>query len=572
MAKHHSSRLFWLLPLLACCISAPSASADASHARIVRLSIVEGDVRFAQDVKGDSLTSSNVAWQTASLNLPIRQGYALATDNGRAAIEFENGAMAFLAPNTILEFYDLSLEDGAKTTRLILRQGTAEFYVDPERGDYFSVTGGDFSVQAEGKTTFRLNNFDDGSNVQVIAGRISVLSHDKTTPLGKGQSLSVQAGETNSETVASAAAKDDFDEWVAGRIQSSIAANAAALHNSGYAGYVSGYGDLYTYGSWFSVAGYGSCWRPYGVGLGWSPFSYGSWYLDPALGWTFVGNQAWGWLPYHYGGWLSAAGAGWCWSPGPYMFGPSYGNYGHHYRSRVWRPVTAVWIRSGGVRGIVPAHPLDVGKKTPLNLGRGIFPVREGGISDHLITTAPGEKWKVEGKPFRDISLGQLHTTSAPTAVSRSMFAGAGGSTAAARGRETVTYDSAQHRFVNGSARGVNEGAVNTRVPNANENARGQLGRNASMQRGAGMPQRAEVPGRTASMPARSAMAPPPVPRSTAAERPSASFGSSRGGGWSGGSSGGGGRASAPSSGGSMSAPRSAPASAPASSGGGRPH
>src|SRR2546430_12749746 len=40
--------------------------------------------------------------ETAGLNLPIRQGYVLATDNGRAEVEFENGAMAFLKENTVL--------------------------------------------------------------------------------------------------------------------------------------------------------------------------------------------------------------------------------------------------------------------------------------------------------------------------------------------------------------------------------------------------------------------------------------------------------------------------------------
>ena len=108
---------------MASCISG-SAYADTSHARIVRLSLVQGDVRFARDVKGDPLSdSSQVSWETAALNLPIRQGYVLATDNGRVEVEFENGALAFLAENTVLQFYDLSSEDGGLTTRLILRQG-----------------------------------------------------------------------------------------------------------------------------------------------------------------------------------------------------------------------------------------------------------------------------------------------------------------------------------------------------------------------------------------------------------------------------------------------------------------
>src|SRR5258708_34143521 len=106
--------------------------------------------------------------------------------------------MAFLAENTVLEFFDLSSEDGGFTTRLILRQGSAEFYVQPGRGDYFSVTGGDFSVQAETRTTFRMNNFDDGSSVNVLQGRLTALANGKNSWLHKGQSLSLPAGDTDS--------------------------------------------------------------------------------------------------------------------------------------------------------------------------------------------------------------------------------------------------------------------------------------------------------------------------------------------------------------------------------------
>ena len=143
------SRLLVFLALILITVSLPgSAEADASHARIVRLSLVQGDVRFARDFHDDPLSDTKAVWEVAPLNLPIRQGYALATENGRAEIEFENGAMAFIGANTVVEFYDLSLNDGVHVTRLVLRQGTGLFYVHPGNGDYFSVTGGDFTVQA----------------------------------------------------------------------------------------------------------------------------------------------------------------------------------------------------------------------------------------------------------------------------------------------------------------------------------------------------------------------------------------------------------------------------------------
>src|SRR5216683_1307175 len=292
------------------------AVADSSHARIIRLSLVQGDVRFTRDTHGDPLTDQKAIWETAVLNLPIRQGYVLATDHGRAEVEFENGAMAFLAENTVLEFYDLSLEDGAKTTRLVLRQGTASFYVNPGNGDYFSVTGGDFTAEADGRAGFRLDNFDDGSVVDVTKGRLSVLRKNKTTALVKGQSLSMRAGDNNSSEIARLPENDDFDRWVSGREDAVATATTAAQQYVSSPYYTSGMADLYTYGSWYPVGGYGNCWRPYGVGLGWSPFASGGRFMDPMYGWSFIGGQPWGWLPYHFGGWVFDPFFGWLWSPG----------------------------------------------------------------------------------------------------------------------------------------------------------------------------------------------------------------------------------------------------------------
>src|SRR5712692_6806247 len=182
-------------------VGARPAVADSSHARIIRLSLVQGDVRFARGTHGDPLADAKAAWESAGLNLPIRQGYVLATDNGRAEVEFENGAVAFLKENTVLEFYDLSLDDSARTTRLVLRQGSASFYVNPAGGDYFSVTGGDFTVEANGRSTFRLDIYDDGSTVESYQGRVSVLHNKNATRLEKGQSLSVKAGDDSSLSV-----------------------------------------------------------------------------------------------------------------------------------------------------------------------------------------------------------------------------------------------------------------------------------------------------------------------------------------------------------------------------------
>jgi hypothetical protein len=540
--------------------------ADSSHARIIRLSLVQGDVRFARDVKGDPLTSDKANWEGATLNLPIRQGYVLATDNGRAEVEFENGAMAFLAENTVLEFYDLSLEDGAKTTRLVLRQGTASFYVNPGSGDYFSVTGGDFTAEADGRAQFRLDNFDDGSVVDVTKGRVNVLRKDKTTLLVKGQSLSMRAGDNNSTEIARLPDSDDFDRWVSGREEAVVTATTAGQQyvNSGY--YSSGIADLYTYGSWYPVSGYGNCWRPYGVGMGWSPFASGSWFSDPWYGWAFVGSQPWGWLPYHYGGWVFEPGFGWLWSPGL--------GFGGFNGFAPFRPVTGVFIRSKtGLLGVVPVHPLDAKGKEPINLAKGVFPVAGGAVSQTAVAGS-GQSWKVMKAPPREsLTNTALVASTAPARVSRTIVgAGSAARVVTLDRGSSIAYDAREHRFVNGAVAAQSTSAPAkdaAKTETTGEVGGAGAGRTAASSRatsGVGSNMRMPANNARSVAPPSRAMAPPPA-------RAWSGMGGSAGrGGWSqGGPSQGGASRGSTMGSPSHSAP-SAGASHPAASGGGHPH
>jgi hypothetical protein len=536
--------------------------ADTSHARIIRLSLVQGDVRFTRDVHGDPLTSDKANWEGATLNLPIRQGYVLATDHGRAEVEFENGAMAFLAENTVLEFYDLSLEDGAKTTRLVLRQGTASFYVNPGSGDYFSVTGGDFTVETDGRAGFRLDNFDDGSVVDVSKGRVSVLRKNKTTALVKGQSLSMRAGDNNSTEIARLPENDDFDRWVAGREDAVATATNAAQQYVSSPYYTSGIADLYTYGSWYPISGYGNCWRPYGVGLGWSPFAGGGWFMDPVYGSTFIGAQPWGWLPYHYGGWVFDPFFGWLWSPG---FGFGFNGIAP------FRPVTGVFIRSKtGLLGLVPVHPLDVRGKEPINLAKGVFPVAGGAVSQRAMAgaTAAGESWKVMKAPPREsLTNTAVAASAAPARVSRTIVGGGGNARVVTLDRNSsIAYDAREHRFVNGAAVAQTAAAKSAEKTDATREA--LTGERAGQGRaGASAAASVRVPAANVRVPAASMRAAAPPPRAMAPPPARASTGSYSGG-WS---QGGASRGSA-----SASAAHSAPAagaSHPSSAGSsGRPH
>ena len=571
-------RLFLLICalLLFCTVLSSTASADNSHARIVRLSLVQGDVRFAPSFHDDPLTDANAGWQAAPLNLPIRQGYVVATDNGRAEVEFENGAMMFLGANTVVEFYDLSLRDGDRITRLVLRQGTSTVYVNPSNNDYFSVTGGDFTVEAAGRTTFRLDNFDDGSTVNIERGHANVLRDKKSTPLDKGQSLSVQAGNSAEPVIGRVADTDDFDRWVSGRVDSVVTATNYSSQYVNSPNYSAGFADLYTYGSWFPMGGgYGYCWQPFGVGLGWSPFSYGGWYQDPFFGNTFIGSAPWGWLPYHYGGWIFSPIYGWVWAPSGFGFGGPV-----HYR-----PATAVWVRNGGTLGIVPLHPGDKPGKTAQNLSKGIFPVQNSQIA-HSTLAAGTEKWSVLKKGPTEVISSNLAASTPPSRVSRTVVSGAAGTRVVMLGRDSsISYDPREHRYVNnGNSHAASASEVRTDTARTEGTAHtngmqpASNGSNGAVVQGATstrMPARPGTPGSPAvpQAPASASARAGTPSRAPAVPAPARSGGSSSSGGSfsSGGSSWGGGSRSG---GGSMgsSAGSSGHPSSTGGGGGGHPH
>ena len=575
-----------LLFILFCALWAGVApvAADSSHARIIRLSLVQGDVRFTRESHGDPLAGSKTAWESAELNLPIRQGYVLATDQGRAEVEFENGAMAFLKENTVLEFYDLSLHDGARTTRLVLRQGSASFYVNPANDDYFSMTGGDFTVEANGRSSFRLDNYDDGSAVQTLKGHVTVVHKDKTSRLAKGQSLSIKAGDESSLDIGRLAEEDDFDRWVSGRIDSVATATNAALQYTNSPYYTSGFADLYTYGAFSSCGGYGLAWRPFGVGFGWSPFSTGQWMWDTGFGWTWMSSQPWGWAPYHYGGWLFDAGCGgWFYSP-PVFYGSPYIRRnrfpkGVHPPHPIYRPVTGVFVRTKGKVGIVPIHPLDEKGKTPRNLEHGVFsPVLTKGMSERITGSESGQKWETLKSAPREALTGSLASTKPPTRVSRTIAEGGSNDRVVSHGNDSsITYGTREHRFVNnntggGSASSSSVKAGELRSANgqsgvdSGERAGNAAGRTPNPAAGASTRAPAVPPTTRAASPpppARS-VTPPPATRYSGGER-GGSSGSSGGSRSSGGSSASSGSSAGRSSSGSSSGSSSR-------SSGGRPH
>src|SRR5712692_2195104 len=147
-----SLNLLMILALAGVVVSIPPAASayDYTYARVVRLSLVDGDVQVARPRAENDDQSTDSGWEQAVVNLPIQQGFSVATGQGRAEIEFENGATARLADNSLLQFTELALSNGGRITRLTLTQGTATFYANLSRGDSFVVASPHLQVSSRG--------------------------------------------------------------------------------------------------------------------------------------------------------------------------------------------------------------------------------------------------------------------------------------------------------------------------------------------------------------------------------------------------------------------------------------
>jgi hypothetical protein len=275
---------FLLLVLLA---ASTTQAAVKTYPEIVRLSYVQGDVRFSRgDRKGADLSKP---WEQAVANLPILENYSIATGDGRAEIEFEYGSTVYLAENSVLLFGSLSVTDGVPYTEMELATGTATVSGHPIPKEEFvlftlteeflftqtkevplellrelTATQGvgerptAIHVLSNSVSLWRLDSYLDGTTVteqrdgwEVVTQWHfgSMTSHSSGAP---GEAVRVDGSGTPA----------DWDEWVAVRVKQRRTDTAAALKASGLTSFVPGLTDLYNEGRFFSCAPFGMCWEP----------------------------------------------------------------------------------------------------------------------------------------------------------------------------------------------------------------------------------------------------------------------------------------------------------------------
>jgi hypothetical protein len=413
--------------------SSSAHAQDSADSRVVRLSRTDGQVLV--------LHPGIDAWEEAPPNLPLQEGDTLATQGGLAEIEFENGATAYLAENSVLQFTQLAFSGSGRITQLNLTQGVGTFYANLIKQDSFRVVTSIFEAAIPERAEFRVDAFRDGASIQVFLGEVSVSTRAGSATFEKGQSVAIHERDFQNPNVARLPEPDRFDQWVSAQSEMIQTGTKDTLNYVSSPNYY-GLSDLSIYGSWVNLPGYGNSWRPFRVGFSWTPYGNGHWILDPRLGWIWVSNEPWGWMPYHFGSWLLSPTLGWVWISG----GPS--------GLRHWQAARVNWVRAGNQVGWVAMSPNDR-DGAPANLEHGL--VTRTGISAR---NRDGSNQIVAAKDLQNVT--PLKQPPADFASRPSQGTPRSGLASAIRtvpqpseGDETVVFDRNTHTFINGNANRV---------------------------------------------------------------------------------------------------------------------
>lgn len=316
-----------------------------SHARIVRLSYVDGNVKVSRQQAGGG-------YQNATTNIPLVQGDQVRTgDDGWAEIQLENGSTIRLAPESQITFALMTrFPSGATGTEVNLDDGEAEFAIAAGDEDGpFRVNVRQRVISLKHSSRFRVTTSNSNPLELVVwKGEIGLF-----TP-ANGQDLSIKKHEiftldpldANHYDLERDAKTDDLDTWASQRDEYLQAFAGNSRTNYTQSPYQYGLSDLNYYGQYYNVPGCGYCWQPYGVNVGWDPFMNGYWY-----GGTWVSAYPWGWMPYRFGQWTFAPGWGWLWQPGLW---------------NRWAFVPPVFNPPVGFRSPVPPHVSAAGGSSAL--------------------------------------------------------------------------------------------------------------------------------------------------------------------------------------------------------------
>jgi hypothetical protein len=293
---------------------AATQSSDATDAtsdvRIVRLSQTRGKVQMDRNTGN--------GFEAAFPNLPVTQGAKLRTGDGVAEVEFEDDSTLRLAPDTVVEFPQLSrTATGATASAVNVLKGTVYIGLaktSQTAANTFTLTCDRGKIILPPSSHIRLDVGSPETGLTVFSGNAHFETASGTTDVGKKKALLFSSADPATPTLVTKIDSGPFDEW--DKTQTDFHQHYA--NTSAFAGspYSYGLADMNYYGAFADLPGCGSVWRPYFASAAWDPYANGIWAWYPGTGYTWVSVYPWGWAPFRYGSWQQCGAGGWGWHPG----------------------------------------------------------------------------------------------------------------------------------------------------------------------------------------------------------------------------------------------------------------
>jgi hypothetical protein len=310
--------------------------------RAVRLSDVQGSVQV--------LDPSGAAFGQAQPNMPIVQSMKLVTaEDGRAEIQFEDGSVARVTPNSAIKLAVLSRNPDGSTLTVIEADSGLTYYELNGRGGQYTVRMGPDNLIPVDSSSFRVDQDNNPAILAVTHGSVHV-SNDESlaADVHTNQSIRFDMQNPDEYQLVDSVTANSWDQWNSDRDEALAELDENATNARASTGNPDNpaWSDLDANGDWYNVPGYGMGWAPSGVGEDWDPYGLGSWGYYDGIGYTWMSGYSWGWWPYHCGAWSWFDGFGWTWFPGNCGWGGVGG----------WYPYGVIWRVPPGYRSPLRPH------------------------------------------------------------------------------------------------------------------------------------------------------------------------------------------------------------------------
>lgn len=239
-----------------------SNSQERSEPQLVRVTYAQGEVKFSPGSNGKPLLESD--WLKAFSGLTPEEGYTLATEDGRAIIEFENGSVVYLAEHSTLQFKRLQTKGPATISKLQLLTGTATISYLDHGHDQMVITTPTAKMTMKSKQTVRMDSTLNGTIVRPLDNPMPLNEPGRPhSELKPGEAVAFVDGFRYELKGPMARPESDaWDKWVNAQLLQHAAEIKKGLQESGLKEPIPGLAQLVETGHFFDCPPYGKCWEP----------------------------------------------------------------------------------------------------------------------------------------------------------------------------------------------------------------------------------------------------------------------------------------------------------------------